>query len=78
MTWQDCFVLGKQLFHLEEYNHTKLWLKESMQRLSREPYYKDPHTLEYVEDVAKNLLNLGKLYSHFHFGNIFLFCIMKL
>ncbi|XP_018794092.1 PREDICTED: prolyl 4-hydroxylase subunit alpha-1 [Bactrocera latifrons] len=61
MTWQDCFVLGKQLFHLEEYNHTKLWLKESMQRLSREPYYKDPHTLEYVEDVAKSLLNLGDL-----------------
>ncbi|XP_067623244.1 uncharacterized protein [Eurosta solidaginis] len=59
MTWQDCFVLGKQLFHMEEYNHTKMWLKESMQRLSREPYYRDPHTFEYIEDAANNLLNLG-------------------
>lgn len=42
-----------------------------MQRLSREPYYKDPYTLEYVEDVAKSLLNLGKLFSLF-LGNMLL------
>lgn len=61
MSWQDCFTLGQRLYIMEDYNHTKTWLKESMVRLNQEKYSGDPTALDYKESVAENLLVLGKV-----------------
>ncbi|KAH8383446.1 hypothetical protein KR009_008674 [Drosophila setifemur] len=69
MSWQDCFELGQQLFEMEDYNNTKVWLRESMERLRRHssPAHSPGHThsapdsstLDKMEAVAKNLFQLG-------------------
>ncbi|XP_017845691.1 prolyl 4-hydroxylase subunit alpha-2 isoform X1 [Drosophila busckii] len=67
MSWQDCFVLGQQLFELEDYNNTKVWLRESMERLQRLHPQKqttaapppEPTILNSMEMVAKSLFQMG-------------------
>ncbi|XP_030369271.1 prolyl 4-hydroxylase subunit alpha-1-like [Scaptodrosophila lebanonensis] len=62
MSWQDCFVLGQQLFEMEDYNNTKVWLRESMERLrQRQPHHILPEagTLNSMELVAKTLFQMG-------------------
>ncbi|XP_001357665.1 prolyl 4-hydroxylase subunit alpha-2 [Drosophila pseudoobscura] len=63
MSWQDCFVLGQQLFEMEDYNNTKVWLRESMERLGRHSpapaTTPDSGTLNRMEAVAKSLFQLG-------------------
>ncbi|BFF93072.1 prolyl 4-hydroxylase subunit alpha-2 [Drosophila madeirensis] len=73
MSWQDCFVLGQQLFEMEDYNNTKVWLRESMERLGRHSHSPSPSasaspalasipdsgTLNRMEAVAKSLFQLG-------------------
>ncbi|XP_001994787.2 prolyl 4-hydroxylase subunit alpha-2 [Drosophila grimshawi] len=66
MSWQDCFVLGQQLFEMEDYNNTKVWLRESMERLRRhqQPQHQDhsapePTILNSMEMVAKSLFQMG-------------------
>lgn len=64
MSWQDCFVLGQQLFEMEDYNNTKVWLRESMERLRRHrPHHNtvpDPSLVNSMETVAKSLFQMGK------------------
>lgn len=64
MSWQDCFVLGQQLFEMEDYNNTKVWLRESMERLRRhQPQQStppEPSILNNMEMVAKSLFQLGE------------------
>ncbi|KAH8271299.1 hypothetical protein KR018_006070 [Drosophila ironensis] len=69
MSWQDCFELGQQLFEMEDYNNTKVWLRESMERLGRHSSHAhspstpthgpDADTLSKMEVVAKGLFQLG-------------------
>ncbi|XP_041673581.1 prolyl 4-hydroxylase subunit alpha-1 [Drosophila eugracilis] len=71
MSWQDCFELGQQLFEMEDYNNTKVWLRESMERLRRHsssahththspvPSGPDTVTLNKMEATAKSLFQLG-------------------
>lgn len=68
MSWQDCFELGQQLFEMEDYNNTKVWIRESMERLRRHssPAHSPPtngpdyDTLNKMETVAKGLFQLGE------------------
>lgn len=64
MSWQDCFVLGQQLFEMEDYNNTKVWLRESMERLRRhQPQHHtapEPAIVNSMEMVAKSLFQMGK------------------
>lgn len=65
MSWQDCFVLGQQLFEMEDYNNTKVWLRESMERLRRhQPHQQsalpEPGILNSMEMVAKSLFQMGE------------------
>lgn len=64
MSWQDCFVLGQQLFEMEDYNNTKVWLRESMERLRRhQPQQSappEPSILNSMEMVAKSLFQMGE------------------
>ncbi|XP_020811601.1 prolyl 4-hydroxylase subunit alpha-1 [Drosophila serrata] len=68
MSWQDCFELGQQLFEMEDYNNTRIWLRESMDRLRRHsssaphshtPAGPDTETLNKMEATAKSLFQLG-------------------
>ncbi|XP_068152598.1 LOW QUALITY PROTEIN: prolyl 4-hydroxylase subunit alpha-1 [Drosophila tropicalis] len=62
MSWQDCFVLGQQLFEMEDYNNTKVWIRESMERLRRQNKPKplpQMETLNSMELVAKSLFQMG-------------------
>ncbi|XP_034486639.1 prolyl 4-hydroxylase subunit alpha-1 [Drosophila innubila] len=63
MSWQDCFVLGQQLFEMEDYNNTKVWLRESMERLRRhQPHPNtapEPSIVNSMEMVAKSLFQMG-------------------
>ncbi|XP_070143198.1 prolyl 4-hydroxylase subunit alpha-1 isoform X2 [Drosophila kikkawai] len=67
MSWQDCFELGQQLFEMEDYNNTRIWLRESMDRLRRHssaahshaPSGPDTETLNKMEATAKSLFQLG-------------------
>ncbi|XP_017873632.1 PREDICTED: prolyl 4-hydroxylase subunit alpha-2 [Drosophila arizonae] len=62
MSWQDCFVLGQQLFEMEDYNNTKVWLRESMERLRRHqprPSTPEPALLNSMETVAQSLFRMG-------------------
>uniref|UniRef100_A0A6P4F8L9 procollagen-proline 4-dioxygenase n=1 Tax=Drosophila rhopaloa TaxID=1041015 RepID=A0A6P4F8L9_DRORH len=71
MSWQDCFELGQQLFEMEDYNNTKVWLRESMERLRRHSSSAHAHahspptsgpdtvTLNKMEATAKSLFQLG-------------------
>ncbi|KQS52023.1 uncharacterized protein Dere_GG11931, isoform C [Drosophila erecta] len=69
MSWQDCFELGQQLFEMEDYNNTKVWLRESMERLRRHSSHAhsqqaptsgpDTLTLNKMEATAKSLFQLG-------------------
>ncbi|EDX15020.1 prolyl 4-hydroxylase subunit alpha-1 isoform X1 [Drosophila simulans] len=69
MSWQDCFELGQQLFEMEDYNNTKVWLRESMERLRRQTSHASSHlaptsgpdtvTLNKMEATAKSLFQLG-------------------
>ncbi|XP_030556487.1 prolyl 4-hydroxylase subunit alpha-1 [Drosophila novamexicana] len=62
MSWQDCFVLGQQLFEMEDYNNTKVWLRESMERLRRhqpQPSAPEPALLNNMEMVAQSLFRMG-------------------
>lgn len=63
MSWQDCFVLGQQLFEMEDYNNTKVWLRESMERLRRhqpQPSAPEPALLNNMEMVAQSLFRMGE------------------
>lgn len=64
MSWQDCFVLGQQLFEMEDYNNTKVWLRESMERLRRhqpqQSALPEPDILNSMEMVAKSLFQMGE------------------
>lgn len=64
MSWQDCFVLGQQLFEMEDYNNTKVWLRESMERLRRHQTQQsalpEPGILNSMEMVAKSLFQMGE------------------
>ncbi|KAH8312834.1 hypothetical protein KR044_013154 [Drosophila immigrans] len=63
MSWQDCFVLGQQLFEMEDYNNTKVWLRESMERLRRHQPSQhsspEPAIVNSMEMVAKSLFQMG-------------------
>ncbi|XP_034114540.1 prolyl 4-hydroxylase subunit alpha-1 [Drosophila albomicans] len=64
MSWQDCFVLGQQLFEMEDYNNTKVWLRESMERLRRhqpgqQSSAAEPAIVNSMETVAKSLFQMG-------------------
>lgn len=60
MSWQDCFILGHQLFVMRDFNHTIPWLQESMKILSDSPYYDDPMSLDFMEAVASYHQEMGK------------------
>lgn len=57
-------MLGQQLFEMEDYNNTKVWLRESMERLRRhQPQQStppEPSILNNMEMVAKSLFQLGE------------------
>lgn len=36
MTFGDCFELGRQSYLMSDYYHTRLWMNEAMDRLSKE------------------------------------------
>ena len=59
MTWSDCYTLAQQFYSMKYYNKTKLWLKHSMELLRQEPFAGESRFLQYMEDVAQNLIDLG-------------------
>ncbi|KAL9898422.1 prolyl 4-hydroxylase subunit alpha-1-like [Glossina fuscipes fuscipes] len=59
MTWTDCLVLGRQLFHMEAYNQTKFWLQESVKRLQQEPDKLELFPSDFLQEPTEHLVRLG-------------------
>lgn len=59
MTWTDCLVLGRQLFHMQAYNQTKFWLQESVKRLQQEPDRLELFPSDFLQEPTEYLLRLG-------------------
>uniref|UniRef100_A0A1A9ZZK5 procollagen-proline 4-dioxygenase n=1 Tax=Glossina pallidipes TaxID=7398 RepID=A0A1A9ZZK5_GLOPL len=59
MSWTDCLVLGRQLFHMQAYNQTKFWLQESVKRLPQEPDRLELFPSDFLQEPTEYLIRLG-------------------
>uniref|UniRef100_A0A1A9VVH0 procollagen-proline 4-dioxygenase n=1 Tax=Glossina austeni TaxID=7395 RepID=A0A1A9VVH0_GLOAU len=59
MSWTDCLVLGRQLFHMQAYNQTKFWLQESVKRLQQEPDRLELFPSDFLQEPTEYLIRLG-------------------
>lgn len=70
MSWTDCFILGHQLFEFKAYNHSRMWLKESLRRLKEGSHF-NFFSYDLLSRVTKNLKNLKEIEVATGFEDIF-------
>lgn len=66
MSWTDCLIMGHQLFEMKAYNHTKVWMHESMKRIE-EPDSSNWQLFssDFLQEIAANLISIGELDAAF-------------